>query len=479
MLRSQPSQRSLRNNSTPDPGEGEWIEHRVGPAISLVRSPTFRSPAGFRRQYSTHMIRTDEPALDPKPALATTMEAEDSQSKSMETTQTEHLATSQNSASTLTPMVRSRPKSSMHNHRPARCQPIQRPRSSLSRSIPTASPDVLTRAELPRPKTSQGVLTLPTAESRPQMASVVRKSKTDDKLKRSSKALPPRVPLRPMSAAPIETFDEDFLQMMGLADEEGLPRASSETGVTKVQSLRFVKSEPVAGPMTTQALRRRSVLRYVSDEPPAEEGKSESSAKQATPDPESEKHVSTTPKSATRHSPAAFQRLKNYRPGARPEKRFWSNVAAKTSEAPMAASTLILIGGGVKRLQTRAAAKVHDEHEFIKAMLHREGKQEPFNKNAEEWLAGVDSLLDKRAQLRMYEIMQYNAQQGIREAQVDMSTTSNLLGLKKGGEAELKVRLFSLQTQTCVHDTDQFCYRILNSALKQQRERRWPTKPNC
>lgn len=47
-----------------------------------------------------------------------------------------------------------------------------------------------------------------------------------------------------------------------------------------------------------------------------------------------------------------------------------------------------------------ADTQIFDERGFIRAMLHAEGDKSKTLNNAEQWLSGVDTLLDKRALLR-------------------------------------------------------------------------------
>jgi hypothetical protein len=81
----------------------------------------------------------------------------------------------------------------------------------------------------------------------------------------------------------------------------------------------------------------------------------------------------------------------------------------------------------LKKMSKKSVAKIMIEHEWIKSILHAEGREEPLNKNAEEWINGFSSLMDKRTKLRHFQRLISKAQENMKEASFSIKQKEAML----------------------------------------------------
>lgn len=132
--------------------------------------------------------------------------------------------------------------------------------------------------------------------------------------------------------------------------------------------------------------------------------------------------------------PNAFENLKTIR-GKPSGKRFWVDRSAPQGNNVSTASAF-KIYGKLRSKQVQATTKIFDEKEFIKGLLHQERYQGQTMANAEVWLAGVDTLLDKRAQLREFERVLQGKTHDLKEAEHDVKEIEGSIKVSiAGGES--------------------------------------------
>jgi hypothetical protein len=120
----------------------------------------------------------------------------------------------------------------------------------------------------------------------------------------------------------------------------------------------------------------------------------------------------------TEYIPNAFENLKTIKD--KPSgKRFWvDNTTPKVNHVSTASAFKFY--GKLRSKQVQASTKIFDEKEYIKGLLHMERYQGKSMANAEVWLAGVDTLLDKRAHLREFERRLQEAEADLKDALHDV-----------------------------------------------------------
>ena len=120
----------------------------------------------------------------------------------------------------------------------------------------------------------------------------------------------------------------------------------------------------------------------------------------------------------TEYVPNAFENLKTIK--NKPSgKRFWvDHTTPKVAQVSTASAFKFY--GKLRSKQVQATTKIFDEKEYIKGLLHLERYQGKSMANAEVWLAGVDTLIDKRAHLRDFERRLQEADRDLKEALHDV-----------------------------------------------------------
>ena len=330
------------------PWEGPWIEIERGSSRMVIRNKIYTSPAGYvRREYSNYN------------AL--------------------HGMTTQFSSSSLSPSVSSHSMISMQEELRAGEGASRRARSRPGTSVgklprPDSSPatilnDLSTQVSrnFVRPKSSLGTYSLgdrahhPAWREKPPLA---------------------RTPLRPVTALPLskqkqleeKVKTEIYGDLLQSKMEED---AASTRGKTLLASPHGGKDKELKPP---KPLLRDKSLTF-SD--------STLSAKDV---PEDESMSGQSFKDRKGLTPAR-KRLTNVM-GAEGFSRVWTSDKSLEEIDP---SLYFKMRMKVRGLKERTSMKVLDTQQWIGLLLYAEGKNEriPLNKNAERWISGLDTFLDK------------------------------------------------------------------------------------
>lgn len=161
-----------------------------------------------------------------------------------------------------------------------------------------------------------------------------------------------------------------------------------------------------------------------------------------------------------RHTEAA-ERLKTIK-GQPAGHRFW---VEKRDRSAFSGKTTLVMATKIRQKKAMASDKVVHELEFIKALLHEQARTEPLNRNAEEWISGYSSLMDKRQKLRHLEGNLAQAQADYKGALGAVTSTQHRLknGSISGQErAELAAQLQEEvrradELEACVAETRARC----------------------
>jgi hypothetical protein len=487
------------------PGGAAWLEARQGNGVTLVRNSCLMSPAGVKKSYSNYTIcdgigspsvRSRSPGrperesnLDAEDTVVVEcddldMSTEDSRCwqraaparadararaqacvgaawpddelvgehslhlpfEGRQTLSRPDTSSSQHRPSSTTGAVRPARSASEARERPG-SQIGQRPRSrAVDRSRPLSTTQSRPRSsfayssqdrdtEVPkRPSTSIGTRTLPVVE-----------------LKKKSDAIPPRTPLRPVTPCgwiEQKKWDKDFLRFVSAGDSLSMEATDSK----ETEAMDANKIEPPdisidAGPTRAAAnmQRERRMPRWKEiiglrqgDRVRTVHGGLEG----ATVIPKQD--FCARPVAVEYRPPPiifteAAKRLKHVK-GERAGQRIWVEKAGR--EAFAGSMSLMMAERAKKFSQLVIARKAQEDQEFIKALLHEEGREEPLNRNAEAWITGLNSLMDKRVRLRRLQDTLAKAQEQHSEALFTIKTTQNLLQAAADGDrAQIAARL--------------------------------------
>uniref|UniRef100_A0A7S4PPF8 Uncharacterized protein n=1 Tax=Guillardia theta TaxID=55529 RepID=A0A7S4PPF8_GUITH len=369
------------------PWEGPWIEIERGSSKKVIRNKIYTSPAGYvRREYSNYK------------AL--------------------HGLTTQFSSSSLSPSVSSHSMISMQEElragegasRRARSRPgtsvgkLPRPDSSPATILNDLSAQV--SRNFVRPKSSLGTYSLGYRAHTPAWR---------------EKPPPARTPLRPVTAMPLskqkQLEEKVKTEMYGdLVQSKVEEDAASTREKTLLASPHGRKDEELKPP---KPLLRDKSLTF-SD--------STLSAKDV---PEDESMSGQSFKERKGMTPAR-KRLTNVM-GAEGFSRVWTSDKSLEDIDP---SLYFKMRMKMRGLKERTSMKVLDTQQWIGLLLYAEGKNEriPLNKNAERWISGLDTFLDKRARLRIYEQQLARADADLRDAMLEVNRIESLLKIEQGSK---------------------------------------------
>jgi hypothetical protein len=113
-------------------------------------------------------------------------------------------------------------------------------------------------------------------------------------------------------------------------------------------------------------------------------------------------------------------------------KRFW--VEKKMTPQEFKGKVGFGLATNLKKMSKKSSAKIIIEHEWIKSILHAEGREEPLNKNAEQWINGFGSLMDKRTKLRHFQRLISKAQENMKEASFFIKQKEAILKQNRNSE---------------------------------------------
>ena len=455
------------------------MEVRQGPGLTLVRNECFMSPAGQQKVYANHTVVHDlrkpvllrstcvpitldstaetsgsSPRLGPASSLAECEQlglaarAAVSQSDTTSSMHGEHTMS-------LSPK-RNRPRSSNTGRlpegrppagktRPGTASAVDRPgsRAGQQRSRPKSSQAYNSR-EHPggpkRPQTSMGTRTLGPVTSQDSV---------------SRKRLEPDLALvrTPLCPPPPLTSDfekqqniENFLRFISAADSPDDRAAMAHmkgSDSKEPQALLAEKTEQresLSGTMTRASAIsdrhcRKSRWQEIID-------LRQRDRVRTTPGVPEPKHIVKTPKfqaapfvahEAPRPVvPEAARKLVDIK-GRKAGKRLWVDAEEKIE---FGVSSAMKMASKLRMKKSRAASKVNEEREYIKALLHEVGRADPLNKNADEWINSFDSLMDKRLKLRQLQNSLAKAESQQKKVMVEVAKVESMLKASSTPESE-------------------------------------------
>jgi len=448
------------------PDQGAWLEARQGTGVTLVRNECFTSPSGHKKKYANYTIydgirnvATPERSLEAFAGGAMFPTAKSGSSPGWVAARISHqLSDSCDGGSFVMPRPRTsvrRPRTSSavqksmtlcdpERHR-AGSQSVQRPRSSArerpgsgSSSIPQRPQSSMAYSSLhrddvgrKRPQTSMGTRTVTTAKH---------------------DGIPARTPLRPVTPAGFEEkrrVEQEFFRFVS----DGVPEShvkDSPPSNEKMQSAyakepagfslhKTEKAHAVSGANATEAATNREGrkprwqeiidLRRV-DRVRTALGQTDSKVKHASKIMNvNQAEFRRRPKVEYHAPPVIFteasRRLKHIK-GEPSSKTLWMDKNKKHEFAGSASSMSMKMVTKLKKKKNMATVKVNCEQGFIDALLHAAGREEPMNRNAEEWISGFHSLMDKRMTLRQHQHALSQAEKCHQQALVDFKQAENL-----------------------------------------------------
>eukprot|EP00960_Hanusia_phi_P069187 767023-Hanusia_phi.AAC.1 len=325
------------------PWEGPWIEIARGNSKKVIRNKIYTSPAGYvRREYSNYNTLQGLSHQFSSSSLLSSAHSDTMQSLHENALGREVAAT----------RIRSRPATSSRSALP-------RPDSSPANVLHDLSAQV--SRNFVRPKTSLGLYTFGDRVYTPS-----RKDKTP----------PARTPLRPVTALPMSKQKQleervktemfgDLLQSIKEEGKEGAPQQSPRG--RKDEELKIRK--PLVRDKSLTWSESSLSAKDVSEE---ETAAGQSFKKVLTP---------------------ARKRLTNVM-GSEGFSRVWVSDKSLYEVDP---SVYFKMRMKLKGLREKTSIKVLDSHQWIDFLLYAEGKNEriPLNQNAERWISGLDTFLDK------------------------------------------------------------------------------------
>jgi hypothetical protein len=355
-----------------------------------------------------------------------------------------------------------RPRSTIGAVRPARSASEARERSGsqivhlpLSRAVDRSRPLSTTQSR-PRSSFAYSLQDRDTAVPKRPSTSMGTRTLQVVELKKKIDAIPPRTPLRPVTPCgwiEQKKWDKDFLRFVSAGDSSPRPTQKMEaTDSKETEAMDADKKEPPdisidAGPTRAAAnmQRERRMPRWKEiiglrqgDRVRTVNGGLEG----ATVIPKQE--FCARPVAVEYRPPPiifteAAKRLKHIK-GERSGQRIWVEKAGR--EAFAGSMSLEMAERAKKFAKQVIARKAQEDQEFVKALLHEEGREEPLNRNAEAWITGLNSLIDKRVRLRRLQDTLAKAQEQHAEALFTIKTTQNLLqGAADGDKAQIAARL--------------------------------------
>jgi hypothetical protein len=450
-------------------GGGAWVVARQGTAVTLVRNERFLSPAGKKKTYANHSIYNQIVQQDPaarsvrRPVTTGSFKRSGSAEQSGERS-TSHLDVSRHSRghtidgdgrpSTAWPKGK-RATAVLGGAKaggPGQRSPLAK-RPGSSASVRPGGGETK-----PRPKSSTGYSSLALEREdksprRPQTSTGTRSLGPGDS-RRMLDALPARTPLRPVSAVGWQEqrrAEQSFLNFVSAGDsprqETGPDDRPKGTDSKETETVDGQNGEKYCTPTKVSAgesgptrrprwqeiihLRKNSRLRSMG------------MSIETTSPTRAEKMYTRAPfeynAPPVQHTEAA-QRLKHIK-GQPAAHRFW---VEKRDRTAFSGKTTFEMASRIKQKKALASDKVVQEHEFINALLHEQGRTEPLNRNAEEWISGYSSLMDKRQKLRHLEGILAQAQADYKGALGAVTATQHRLknGSISGQErAELTTQL--------------------------------------
>jgi len=433
-------QRSLPKSQL-HPDQGAWLEARQGTAVTLVRNECFTSPSGHKKKYANYTIydgirnvATPERSLEAFAGGAMFPTAKSGSSPGWVAARISHqLSDSCDGGSFVMPHPRT---------------PVRRPRTSLamqksmarvsSSSIPQRPQSSMTYSSLhrddvgrKRPQTSMGTRTVTTAKH---------------------DGIPARTPLRPVTPAGFEEkrrVEQEFFKFVS----HGVPDPhvkDSPPSIEKMQSAyakepagislhKTEKAHAVSGANATEAATNREGrkprwqemidLRRV-DRVRTAPGQKDSKVTHASKIMNVNQAEFRRRSKVEYHAPPvifteASKRLKHIK-GEPSSKTLWVDKNKKHEFAGSASSMSMKMVTKLKKKKNMATAKVNCEQGFIDALLHAAGREEPLNRNAEEWISGFHSLMDKRMTLRQHQHALSQAEKCHQQALVHFKQAENL-----------------------------------------------------
>jgi hypothetical protein len=432
---------------------------RQGTGLTLVRNECFTSPSGYKKTYANYTIYDglreygrQNAASSPEvsgnqqlhesgpPFLPTDVSFQAS-GMSLEAAwpnthqKIEHV-----------PRNTKRPDTSS----PSRPRTAERPGMGMNGGYgqrASMRPDFQTATAKPRPKSSLGYNSRDRDDALPKRPQTSMGTRSQD-------GIPARTPLRPVTPAgwaEKKRDEQNFLKFVAAGDPPSTDRPQIQimkgADSKETQSIDIHKTEGVQDAAEDKCAARK---------PDVSKREGRKARWQEIIDLRKGNRIRTTPgvteptiivrpqfrrrRIHEYHAPPAMhteaaQRLKHIK-DAPAGKRFWVEKRDKTQ---FGADVGLGMATKLRNLRSQAFVSVNEQYELIKALLHAEGRVQSANRNADEWISGINSLMDKRIQLRALQNALSEAQANYKETVFEKRKAQNMLKTamdKNGTEAE-------------------------------------------